>query len=100
VTGPSAPSWVHSVLPGEIHRQRSLGWPDFHPEDFCHRCGHRNIVWYANPDDWALATAELPRGVLEILCPSCFVTLREAAQPTGRGFGWHVTFVSPDEEDA
>jgi hypothetical protein len=25
--------------PAEIAAQRNLGWPDFHPEDYCHRCG-------------------------------------------------------------
>ncbi len=26
--------------PTAIAEQRTKGWPDFHPEDFCHRCGH------------------------------------------------------------
>ncbi len=26
----------------EINAQRDAGWPDFHPEDYCHRCGRPN----------------------------------------------------------
>ncbi len=49
--------WIAAVLPEEIVRQRQLGWPDFHPEDFCHRCGRRNPVWYADAALWNEGTA-------------------------------------------
>ena len=26
----------------EINAQRDAGWPDFHPEDYCHRCGRHD----------------------------------------------------------
>lgn len=70
--GGYAPDWVESVRPDEIPRQRARGWPDFHPEDFCHRCGHRNPVWCID-DRWPFDTLEDT-----ILCPSCF------ARQTGR----------------
>ena len=83
-----APDYVRSVLPSEILRQRENGWPDFHPETFCHRCGHRNANWWADGDDWETATASLPRGVMEILCPSCFAELY--AEATGEFVAWSV----------
>jgi len=67
-----APDWVQSVSLDEINKQRSIGWPDFHPEDFCHQCGQRNPNWFTNKEDWQQATQFLPRRELEILCPSCF----------------------------
>jgi len=30
----------------DIAAQRGSGWPNFHPEDFCHRCGCQNVSWY------------------------------------------------------
>lgn len=55
------------VDPEEIKRQRTLGWPDFHPEDYCHRCGRRNIkAWTAT--EWR----ELTGSNAGILCPVCF----------------------------
>jgi hypothetical protein len=75
--GTNAPDWVQAVLPEEIGRQRAMGWPDFHPEDFCHRCGRRNPVWSGDLRDWRIATEQRPRGVLDILCPSW---IRDAAE--------------------
>lgn len=94
----SAPRWVHAVLPEEIVRQRALGWPDFHPEDFCHRCGRRNPVWSADQDDWETATEGRPRGVVDILCPSCFVELCEANGGEKKSHLWilrQVDFTEP-----
>lgn len=54
------------VTPDEVAEQRAKGWPDFHPEDFCHRCGRRNPKWFS--PDWH----ELPDGHAGILCPACF----------------------------
>lgn len=79
-----------SVLPEEIIRQRALGWPDFHPEDFCHRCGRRNVTsWGADAEAWKVATRNRERGTADILCPSCFVVLHE--QETGDWSHWHLT---------
>lgn len=71
---------VRFIDPAEIVRQRTLGWPDLHPEQFCHRCGGRNITsWFVESEAWNLATAGLDRGRGEILCPQCFTELHEAA---------------------
>lgn len=83
-----APHWAHAVLPEEIVRQRAHGWPDFHPEHYCHRCGRRNAIWWVDGDLWQATTAGRRRGILEILCPSCFVDLYE--ESTGEGRSWRL----------
>lgn len=57
---------MDSVDPNDIHAQRAAGWPDFHPEDYCHRCGRRNPLWFS--PEWV----ELTGGDSGILCPPCF----------------------------
>lgn len=83
------PPWVESVTLDTIERQRENGWPDFHPEDFCHRCGRRNPVWVTDAGEWEFATGHMPRGVLTILCPSCFAAAHEAAG--GERVCWELT---------
>lgn len=61
-----------SVDPQEIVEQRAKGWPGFHPEDFCHRCGQRNVqAWHADSREWNRVE---PVGAT-ILCPQCFTEL-------------------------
>ena len=88
--GVNAPVWVAAVLPEEIVRQRQLGWPDFHPEDFCHRCGRRNPIWWTEQAVWLAATLERANqtGHEGIFCPSCFTDLHE--QETGDRRSWHL----------
>lgn len=88
MTDARAPQWVQAVTPNEIVHQRLLGWPDFHPEDFCHQCGQRNLVWWADSELWNAATAGLARGQMEVLCPSCFAAGWEAA--TGLSVIWEL----------
>lgn len=84
-----APTYAMSVLPSEILSQRERGWPDFHPEAFCHTCGHRNAPsWWVDSDLWNLVTEGLARGVLEILCPSCFANRYHAI--TGLLVSWRM----------
>lgn len=60
----------------EIVRQRESGWPDFHPEDYCHWCGHRNAgSWSVDSALWNKAIGD----PTPILCPSCFVAAAKAA---------------------
>lgn len=67
------PIGVRSIDPAEIVRQRALGWPDFHPEEFCHQCGGRNVrSWFTQLDLWNAATTHVDRHDLAILCPQCF----------------------------
>lgn len=56
-----------SVPVEAITEQRAKGWPDFHPEDFCHRCGRRNIKAWFSPEWPALVGSHSG-----ILCPQCF----------------------------
>ncbi len=67
------------VTAADIARQRDLAWRDWHPEDFCHRCGHPNVKpWSVDPKIWAEV---FPQGVSDpwegIICPQCFVELAE-----------------------
>lgn len=65
----------------EIDIQRQRSWPDFHPEDFCHRCGNRNIVWWTDSDRFNLALGHyaIDPEWQGIICVSCFVELHEKA---------------------
>jgi hypothetical protein len=74
-----------TVTPEEIQRQRDLGWPDFHPEDFCHECGRPNVgSWSVDSDRWNAAVDRRTA----ILCPSCFVARWEHA--TGLRAHWRL----------
>lgn len=85
--GHDAPPWVHAVLPSEIVRQRQLGWPDFHPEDFCHICGRRNsATWTAPAVDWNAVID----GHGGIFCPSCWAALYEDATGQPRTHWWVI----------
>lgn len=74
---PNAPAWVHAVTPAAIVAQREAGWPDFHPEDFCHRCGRRNPVWWCALDVWSVVFPDHAG----IVCPSCFAESYAAVHP-------------------
>lgn len=57
-----------------------------HPEEYCHRCGGRNVPsWSVDSDRWNMATGE---GTFRdvIMCPGCFVSLHENA--TGMRTSW------------
>jgi hypothetical protein len=78
-----------SVPIAEIDRQRELGWPDFHPEDFCHRCGGRNVCWYAPSPLWNIVMSYPHERWNGIICPQCFMELAEAA---GLVKAWRLSF--------
>lgn len=60
----------------EIDEQRAKGWPDFHPEDFCHRCGNRNVSsWYAPGELWNAVMGGVADEWNGIVCPPCFTEL-------------------------
>ncbi|TFB96544.1 MULTISPECIES: hypothetical protein [unclassified Cryobacterium] len=75
--------------PEWIVQQRIAGWPEMHPEDFCHRCGTRNMlwaaatreVWLAGTSKWAAET-----GREGICCPRCFADMH--ADQTGHSTTW------------
>ncbi len=75
------------VTPAEIEEQREKGWPDFHPEDYCHRCGAPNIVpWFTVSELWNVAVPDEERKT--VLCPRCFVAAYEEA--TGEECCWKL----------
>lgn len=85
----------HSVTLDEIDAQRALGWPDFHPEEYCHRCGGKN-VWSWHVDSDRFNTAMGPPAEHQwngIVCPGCFVELHEAA--TGMRCSWTLVPYTP-----
>jgi hypothetical protein len=69
------------VNPAWIEEQRELGWPDMHPEDFCHICGIRNPTWFISRKDWLIGTLEwaIKTGREGICCPTCFQEMYEEA---------------------
>lgn len=62
------------VDPDYIKEQRVLGWPDIHPEDYCHICGQANEIWYIDHNVWHIVTADwqTETGREGICCMSCF----------------------------
>lgn len=78
---PDHPGRYQSIDHADLDAQRAKGWTDFHPEDFCHRCGHPNVSWYIDSltwnqvmrggDEWAWGAWA------EIICIPCFIELAE-----------------------
>lgn len=66
-----------TVTPQHILDQRTAGWPDMHPEDFCHICGTQNMSWAATRADWLAATTPWAEatGREGICCPQCFAEM-------------------------
>lgn len=75
---------VVRIDPAEIARQRAAGWPDFHPEDFCHKCGRRFHYWFSPEFNEVRADDPLD---LSIICANCFL---EHAAARGDLF-WTIT---------
>lgn len=65
---------MSKVDPDWIKKQREQGWPDMHPEDYCHRCGNVNPSWFTTRGDWLAATSKwaAETGREGICCPQCF----------------------------
>jgi len=95
--GEYAPLWVHAVTPSQIVAERANDWQRFHPEDFCHLCGHRNICWWVDGELWERAKAKLPDGMTSILCPSCFVELLQEAT-NHEGGCWELRLAGSERE--
>lgn len=58
------------MTPELIEEQRAKGWVDFHPEDYCHKCGRPNIKAWTSPE-WEQLTGDHGG----IWCPVCFAEL-------------------------
>jgi hypothetical protein len=72
----------------ELADQHEAGWVDFHPEDFCHRCGNRNVSWAADSDVWgSVMGGDDPwHG---IICMPCFTELRALVHGES---GWSIVY--------
>lgn len=79
-----------AINPATILEQREAGWPDIHPEDYCHKCGTRNMLWFACRDDWLTATTAWAEetGREGICCPQCFADMHKEA--TGVDIIWEI----------
>lgn len=83
-----------TVTTQELAKQRDQGWPDFHPEDFCHRCGMGNISWSIDSDRFNLAMGNHDRHEWNgIICILCFVELFQEA--TGLTCTWSLVPGTP-----
>lgn len=69
-----------------IDQQRAEGWPDMHPEHYCHRCGGRNISWWTDADTWQKVMPS-PDPWNGIVCVNCFGELAEQIAPLQ---SWHL----------
>lgn len=74
------------VDPEWIKEQRTLKWPDMHPEDFCHKCGCPNPDWSAPMAEWLFATEKwrAETGREGICCPKCFQDMYSEAMGDGK----------------
>ena len=86
------------VDPAEIAAQRLAGWPDMHPEDYCHRCGVRNQIWYTDRAPWLAATSSwaAETGREGICCVNCLAAMHE--EQTGGRVLWHLSIDGPEVE--
>lgn len=92
-------SWPSEDYPGrfrtvdeaDLAAQRAAGWPDFHPEDFCHRCGNPNVSWYIDSAVWNPVMRNGQSDGFgrwqEIVCIPCFV---EVAEERLGGCAWRI----------
>lgn len=74
------PNWPAPIDPAEIDEQRAKGWPDFHPETYCHKCGRTNPTWWIDTAMWNQTHGD---DYVTVLCPSCF-TIAWEKQAGGR----------------
>jgi len=92
-----------TVTLGQIDEQRAKGWPDFHPEDYCHRCGHPNMCWFISSEFWNPVMRPTWHATTtwrwnEIICPQCFAEL--AGERFGTGIWQLVPFeITKDADD-
>lgn len=84
------------IDPAYIQEQREQGWPDIHPEDYCHLCGVWNPGWHYD-GDWSKLVQRYQEetGREGILCPVCAIWIGQGAETTG-GF-WKVLWVTWEE---
>lgn len=74
---------LHGIDPAAIAKHREAGWPEFHPETYCHRCGAVNAQSWTAPSELFNLAAD----TVEIICPPCFTN---SARPLLRTRHWIV----------
>jgi len=81
---PTEPDPRIRVRPEWIKEQRTLNWPDMHPEDYCHRCGAKIPMWCTDRDTWVEATSEwaTETGKEGICCFQCLADMLPGRPPT------------------
>lgn len=65
-------------------RPRGRAGDESHPENHCHLCSGKNIIWYADNDLWN----EVVEDHNLICCPLCFVKL---AKKKGIDTAWRIS---------
>lgn len=88
----AAPTTARDVVSQQdIANQRAKGWADWHPEHYCHRCGHPNVrSWWVASDLWNRVMVGHEHEWNGIVCPQCFDAL---AAEAGITCSWEL---SPD----
>lgn len=81
---------IKQVEPSYILEQRRLGWPDIHPEDYCHRCGVSFDPWFTDRETWLAGTSVWSKetGREGICCMTCFTDMYKAN--TGKRPCWNL----------
>ena len=66
-------------------------------ESYCHRCHGPNVSWCASSPLWNAVMRRDPTTLLwkEIICPTCFAVLAEAA---GVALGWRLSAATVNVE--
>lgn len=78
-------------------RERQAGWPNLHPEDYCHRCGTRNVwSWSVDNPLWNVAIG----ATSPILCPQCFTEAYQRATGTEGRCHWELCLSRPPSDSA
>lgn len=76
-----------------IEAQRLAGWPDIHPEDYCHKCGVAFEPWFTDRETWLAGTSAwaAQTGREGICCMPCFIEMFK--ENTGREPMWRLSEV-------
>lgn len=70
----------------DIHQRRKK---KTHPEDYCHRCGGRNMSWHTDNETWNELTRVEGQEVPGIICPLCLDELDREKRDDGSH--WYIT---------
>lgn len=74
-------------------------WGDFHPENFCWECGHRNPIWFSPEWHWIHGGVNRGQGEGGITCPNCFMLEADRCEQAGGKLTWMVTPFKRDDAE-